>query len=210
MTDDTWARYYQAVQGRPPRALFLAALAAFAAEGFEPSGAQAVDLGCGDGTETLALLERGWRVLAVDREPAAIERVLAIAPDTARQRLEARAAAFADADLPTADFIYAGLSLPFCPPAQFPAAWGRVLAALRPGARFAGHFFGPRDSWAGNPDMSFHAAAELRRILTGFAIDSFSEQEYDRPTALGAPKRWHIYEVIARRQGQLGSSMLDN
>lgn len=201
MADDTWARYYQAVQGREPRALFRAALAAFEADGFDPSGCQAVDLGCGDGTETLALLARGWRVLAIDREPAAIARVLAAVPEQARLRLETQVAAFADALLPPADLVYAGLSLPFCPPEHFPAVWERVVAAVRPGGRFAGHLFGERDSWSGDPMKTFHTAAELQRRFAGFAIESLGEVEDDRPTALGEPKHWHVYEVVARREG---------
>ena len=36
------------------------------------AGRMAIDLGCGDGTDTLALLDRGWSVLAVDIEPAGL------------------------------------------------------------------------------------------------------------------------------------------
>lgn len=201
MADDTWARYYQAVQGREPRALFLTALAAFAADGFDPEGAQAVDLGCGDGTETMALLVRGWRVLAVDREPAAIERVLAAVPDVAKPKLDTQVASFEDMALPPADFVYAGLSLPFCPPEHFPVVWERVVAAVRPGGRFAGHLFGERDSWNGDPTKTFHTAAELQQRFAGFAIESLNEVENDRPTALGEPKHWHVYEVVARLGG---------
>ena len=35
-------------------------------------GRTAVDLGCGDGTDALVLLDRGWSVLAVDIEPAGL------------------------------------------------------------------------------------------------------------------------------------------
>ena len=200
MADDTWVQYYQAVQGRPPRPLFLAALAAFEADGFEPAGAQAVDLGCGDGTETMALLARGWRVLAIDREPAASARVLPGVPEVARTRLDTQVASFEGVTLLPADFVYAGLSLPFCPPEQFPAVWGRVVAAVRPGGRFVGHLFGERDSWNGDPEMTFHTAAELQQRFAGFTIESLNEVENDRPTALGEPKHWHIYEVVARRR----------
>lgn len=200
MADDVWARYYQAVQGREPRALFLAALTAFDADGFDPEGAQAVDLGCGDGTETMALLVRGWRVLAVDREPAAIERVLAAVPDVAKPKLETQVASFEEVRLPPADFVYAGLSLPFCPPEHFPTVWERVVAAVRPGGRFAGHLFGERDSWNGDPTKTFHTAAELQQRFASFTIESLNEVENDRPTALGEPKHWHVYEVVARRR----------
>jgi tellurite methyltransferase len=199
VADDTWVRYYQAVQGREPRPLFLTALAAFQADGFDAAGALAIDLGCGDGTETLALLAKGWRVLAVDQEPAAFERVLAKLPEQARPQLEMQVASFQDMALPAADFIYAGLSLPFCPPEQFPNVWARVVLALRPGGRFAGHLFGERDSWGGDPTMTFHTAAGLQQRLTGFTIEALTEVENDRPTALGDPKHWHIFEVLARR-----------
>lgn len=200
MANETrWEQYYQAVRGRAPRPLFTAALAAFAADGFDPSGAQAVDLGCGDGTETLALLAQGWRVLAIDQTPEAIERVLAATSEEHQPRLQAQVASFQDVSLPPVDFVYAGLSLPFCSPAHFPAVWAGIVAALRSGGRFAGHLFGERDSWRTNPDMTFHTEAELRQRLVGFTIESLTEVEDDRPTALGDPKHWHIYEVVARR-----------
>jgi hypothetical protein len=44
-------------------------------------------------------------------------------------------------------------------------------------------------------------AAELRRRFAGFTIESLNEVENDRPTALGEPKHWHVYEVVARREG---------
>ncbi|AZE49679.1 SAM-dependent methyltransferase [Pseudomonas chlororaphis] len=38
---------------------------------------QAVDLGCGAGNETRQLVQAGWQVLAIDREPEAIARTTA-------------------------------------------------------------------------------------------------------------------------------------
>lgn len=197
---ERWERYYRAVQGRQPRQVFVAALATFAAEGFEPAAAQAVDLGCGDGTETLALLEQGWSVLAIDQQAAAIARVQAAAPQAARSRLETQVAAFADATLPPADLIYAGLSLPFCPPADFPAVWNRVIAALRPGGRFAGHLFGERDGWRDDPAMTFFSLSEVQQLLAALRIETLTEIEEERPTALGEPKHWHVFEIIAGRE----------
>lgn len=127
--------------------------------------------------ETLALLARGWRVLAIDQEPAALKRVLAAVPEQVRPRLETQVASFEGVVLPAVDFVYAGLSLPFCPPEQFPIVWERVVAAVRAGGRFAGHFFGERDSWNGDPKLTFHTRNELQQRFADFTIEALDEVE---------------------------------
>ena len=66
-----WAAYYRSTIGREPRPLFAKGMAAVEAAGMAPG--QAIEIGFGDGRETLALLEAGWRVLAIDPAPAAAE-----------------------------------------------------------------------------------------------------------------------------------------
>src|SRR6266480_3626651 len=62
----TWTRYYDAA-GEQPRETLLFALDRFDAEaGAEVGGLFAVDLGCGTGRDSIELLRRGWRVLAID------------------------------------------------------------------------------------------------------------------------------------------------
>ncbi|MFN8466411.1 MAG: methyltransferase domain-containing protein [Caldilineaceae bacterium] len=203
--DSLWVQFYRASQGRQARALFTVALTAFAGDGFDPAGAQAVDLGCGDGTETAALLAQGWYVLAIDQEPAAIASVIAKAPAAAQPRLQARAVAFEAVELPAAHFVYAGVSLPFCAPEHFPGLWAKVVKCLRPGGRFAGHFFGERDGWHADTKMTFHTVPDVQRLFTGFTVESFVEVEEDKPSALGEMKHWHSIEVVARRRAAPGA-----
>ena len=62
-----WGRYYEVAKGGAPRETLRLALDLFESEGGEGERL-AVDLGCGEGRDTLELLRRGWRVLAIDDE----------------------------------------------------------------------------------------------------------------------------------------------
>ena len=134
-----WSKYYQAVAGRYPRELLRQAASRFGQAGHYDGFA--VDLGCGTGIETIELLSRGWRVLAIDNQPEAITRMLASVSPEHRTRLETRLASFGQVQLPPADLIWAGLSLPFCPPEHFERLWHEIVTALQPDGRFAGDFF---------------------------------------------------------------------
>lgn len=124
----------------------------------------AVDLGCGEGTDTAELLRAGWRVVAVDASEDGIGRTfaraeslgLSAALDTRRVPFEALD------DLPPADLVYAAVSLPFCPPGHFEGLWQLVrnTVAARNGW-IAAQFFGPNDSWADNPALTFHNREEV-------------------------------------------------
>jgi len=193
-----WEGYYAALEGRPPRPLLLEALALV-----PPPDASlpplAVDLGCGDGTETRELIARGWSVLAVDKAPEAIGRVRASLSAEEATRLTAIVASFGDVDLPRAGLIYAGLSLPFCDADELRTLWPRIAAALGPDGWFAGHFFGPRDSWAGSAEMTFLSRDELETLLLAdFRIEVLREQDEDGDSFSG-PKHWHVFHVVAQR-----------
>jgi tellurite methyltransferase len=188
-----WSDYYQKVGQRLPRDLFLQAVNLF------PSPGLAVDLGCGAGVEIRELLRRGWQVVAIDQEAAAFEYLTAEVPSEQRAHLTTQCESFSTMTLPTADFIWAGLSLPFCPPEQFPDLWEKITEALRPGGRFAGDLFGVRHAWRENPEMTFVTMEQVRDFLQGFEVEVLTEAEEERPTALQGMQHWHGFDVIARK-----------
>src|SRR5580700_6876233 len=112
-----WGDYYSATADRPPRHTLLDALARFPPLA---SPRFAVDLGCGDGRDTIELLRRGWRVLAIDAEPAAIARLQARPDLPPGATLATRCARFEDATWPAVDLVNASFALPLCPPERFP------------------------------------------------------------------------------------------
>lgn len=198
-----WAEYYQAVTGRPPRETLLTALNHFDNEATLKArtvAGFAVDLGCGDGRDTVELRRRNWRVLAVDGEPDAIA-LLRNNPDIDRTYLETRVQRFEDLTLPPeADLINASFCLPFCPPEHFPELWREIEIALRSGGRFCGHLFGDRDSWAVFPDLTHHTRQQVDHLLTNFEVELLTEEEHAGKTALGEEKHWHLYHIVARKR----------
>jgi hypothetical protein len=56
-----WEDFFRAVEGRELRPLFVEAIPYLPTATAAEPPLIAVDLGCGDGAETLELLRRGWR-----------------------------------------------------------------------------------------------------------------------------------------------------
>jgi SAM-dependent methyltransferase len=192
MTDHGWTEYYEAHEDREPRPMLLEVLGTFDLPG------DAVDIGFGNGIETAAMLERGWRVLAIDADPEAIERLEARAPRDAIDRLQVERSPIEDIALPPVDLAWAAFSLFFCDPSRFDDVWAGVRGALRPGGRFAGELLGERDTWAGDTGISALGIDAARRLFDGWSVERFDEEEFDGEACSGA-KHWHLFHVIASR-----------
>jgi len=188
-----WSDYYRNTEGRPPRPTLMFALDRFAAPGF------AVDLGCGEGRDTIELLRRNWRVLAIDSEPAAIAGLKGRRDLPPGSRLSTRVARFEAAVWPEADLVNASFALFFATAGAFEPLWRRIVGTLTPGGRFAGHLLGENDSWAGRPNIAVHDRAALDRLLAGLAVERHEIEETDGVTPRGEAKHWHIHHLVVRR-----------
>jgi tellurite methyltransferase len=199
MTDNSdesqahWGQYYKMAAGRPPREFLGRTLSRFQGAG------SAIDLGCGTGRESIFLLERGWQVLAIDQQASAIQTLRSSAAPDMAGRLQALVAAFETLDLPPADLIWAGISLPFCHPSQFDTLWRKICSALVPGGRFAGDFFGSRHAWSREKDMTFHTREQVVSLCSGLQLEYIVEEEGEQQTAADGIQHWHMFTISARR-----------
>lgn len=189
--DPTWSDYYEANDGRDPREVLLEVLSTYADPG------DAVDLGCGAGIDTLAMLTGGWRVFASDAEEEAIARLRARVPRELGGRLRTAVAPMEEVELPRADLLLASFSLFFCDPGRFADVWRRIGEALAGGGRFVGELLGDRDSWAPEDDISAFTDAEARALFDGWSVERFEEEDEDGEACSG-PKHWHVFHVVAR------------
>ncbi|MFG0284159.1 MAG: class I SAM-dependent methyltransferase [Phycisphaerales bacterium JB039] len=193
-----WPGYFEAVAGQPARETVVDAIARFEGGG---AGLRAVDLGCGEGRDTVELLRRGWRVTAIDGHPEALRILEARSDLIGRDRLELVHGQLEDVEIPVAELVSSSFTLPFCPPECFERLWGRLTSAIVPGGRFCGQLFGERDTWASIADRSHHTRSEVEAMLAGFEIELLREDESDAEDATGVRKHWHVYHIVARKPG---------
>ena len=190
-----WAAYYQQLRDRPPRRTLLAALDAF---GETPADALAIDLGCGDGRDITEILRRGWSVVAVDAEPEALRQLAARELPGTITRIVAR---LEEVPLPLGvQLVNSSFAMPLCEPERFHELWTRIRDELPTGGRFSGQWYGPRDSWAGRPGITFLERNQAMTLLDGLEIEMFEEEEADSVTPRGNPKHWHIFHIVARKR----------
>lgn len=188
--------YHARARAAAPRPGLLAVLDRFRSPG------RAVDIGAGTGRDTLPMLAHGWTVAAIDRDPGALAELRLRAREQGSiDRLETRPGPMETVPLPRTDLVVSSFALPLCEPARFPALWKRIRRALRPGARFAGQLYGPRDGWAGRPGICIHDRPAVEALLAGLVVERLDEIEEDSVTPRGTPKHWHFFEIVARRPG---------
>jgi tellurite methyltransferase len=159
----------------------------------------AVDLGFGAGNDTLELLRRGWKVIAIDGEPSAREFLMKRVPPRHRGSLVVRTNRMEGLSIPRADLVYASFSLPFCDPAQFPRLWSSIRRSLVPGGHFAGQVFGVRDEWFGKRVMTFLTLRQVRALTRGYRVELFRESE-EEGQAYDGPKHWHQFDLILEKR----------
>jgi trans-aconitate methyltransferase len=195
--DLDWAGYYRWTAGRAVRPLLARALTTY---GEVVPGSNALDLGCGAGVETRALLDAGFDVTAVDAAPESLA-IVDRFPEVG-SRLTTVGAPMQEVALPTCDLAYAGFALPFCPPGWFDDLWHRLLTSLRPGGLLACDLFGDRDEWAGEDaaTMTFVTRDRVTALLEPLDVASLDEVD-EEGRAYAGPKHWHRFEVLARRPG---------
>jgi SAM-dependent methyltransferase len=196
-TESRWPSFYEKTRDRPawPLVIEAAALA---------PGRRALDFGAGAGRDTRHLLEHGFEVTAVDASPE-VEAILAGLPH--QERLSFCCVRFEDFKFETYDIVNAAYAVPFVPPGSFDRVFGDLLRSLSSGGVFGGQLFGTQDTWnqpgqaPAGVRLTFHTRAQVELLLAGMEVLRLDERLEDGMTALGDRKRWHVFDLVARRAG---------
>ncbi|AVK72187.1 class I SAM-dependent methyltransferase [Cupriavidus necator] len=159
----------------------------------------AIDLGCGSDVVPLYLIGRGWRVLAIDKDPTVVAHLRARAEKQRSGRLSAVCADFQEIPLPRASLIHAGYALQYAHPASFADLWRRISAALYPDGVFAGHFFGQKDQFAKYDQFSAFKSEALQILFADWRIEHW--HEFHGPGHRDPSRLWHFFTVVAKLPG---------
>ncbi|MFD0964052.1 class I SAM-dependent methyltransferase [Pseudofulvibacter geojedonensis] len=161
----------------------------------------AIDLGCGSGVDTFAMLSAGLQVLAIDKEISAIKHIKQKIEQTPfKTQLELLDKSFEEVKLPNCKLLNASFSLPFCKPTHFKGFWSEIVSAIKPNGWFSGHFFGKEDGWYPNNEITFLSTAEIRALFSDFEIKVFEEVNKVGKTINNKEKQWHVYHVVAQKK----------
>ena len=190
-----WIQYYDKTKKEYPRNNVK-----FLIDSLNLKPTNAIDLGCGQGNDTVYLINNDFKVLGIDKENV---------EDIIRARLsEKKQGDFTfekqkleDLKIPNTDLIIANFSLSFCKKEYFKLMWQKIVESININGYFVGTIFGINDSWNKKyRDMSFFDKEDVKRLFNKFKIIVFEEIENDKPTALGEEKHWHFYNIIAQKE----------
>lgn len=194
-----WNEYYKSKSNQTPRDTLLKALELFDKEKRTDEQLFAIDIGSGHGTDTLHLLKNNWRVLAIDNDANGLQILTDSVLPSFKRNVRTLKQPFEEMKLINCNFLNASYCLPFCKPEYFKTLWNEIENSVMIDGRFAGNFFGLKDSWADNKEMTFHTEEEVRNLFRNFHIEIFEERDEDGVTSIGEAKHWHVYSVIAKK-----------
>lgn len=197
--------YYQMLEAAKagPAALLLKTLAFIEADraAGDTSTRLAVDLGCGTGKDTVELLRRDWKVLAIDYSQAGVDALLQRPEATQyKDKLETRVASFSDTSWSDATLVAALLALPYGPADSFDAVWQAIRASLLPGGYFVGQLFGP-NHYKGMNHIVRRTRSEVEAMLAGMEVIHLEELSLEQ-THEGETVYYNYFEIIACNRKQ--------
>lgn len=160
----------------------------------------AMDLGCGVSKETVELLKLGCRVLAIDKNPQAIEILKSIAEGLPGQ-LVAQVIDFESIVLwPKVDLFYSALAMPFCRKEIFERLIVNSISTVNVGGLYAAIIFGSEDEWVVEGRANGITLDAFKAYFSGFDVIVAKEKKEIGKTAMGLEKFWHTIFLIARRK----------
>lgn len=157
----------------------------------------AFDIGAGSLRNTKFLLEKGFQVTAIDKDPLIVKYAKKINNDslttvvTTIEEFELKS---------TFDLVIAINTLPFLKPSVFDETFEKIKHTLNDEGLLCLTLFGKEDEWSNNKEMTFLDGSDIAKYMNNFNVIVFIEEKSHGTTITGDQKFWHIYRIIAQKQ----------
>ena len=185
-------KYYEATMNNKPSAL----IRKFFINNYNQKlqGNVATDLGCGTGNDTAFLLDKGFKVTAIDQEEQVNEIIKN--KNLNEENLKVIIDDFSRIEITKSDLLLANFSL-FFVKENFDEFIENLLKNINLKGFFVGNFLGKEDDW--NETRTTVYKEKLLEYFKDFEMVYFSEEKYFKDTANGKSKFWHVYTIIAQK-----------
>ena len=198
-----WKTYFSfnSFSGGLPESALLIGLDHFKEIGLDFFSKVAIDIGCGRGRDTKALINTGWKVYGIDFSEEALSLLRSEIKDT--NKLHLVRANFEEMDLNGIQekvyLINSSYTLPYAGE-KLDYVWDKIVKKLEVDGLFTGQFFGKNEGFANVPGIITQSKEEVMHLLKDFEILSFKEREWDGKRVSGEIKHWHVFEVVAKKK----------
>jgi len=157
----------------------------------------ALDIGAGSLRNTKFLLEKGFRVTAIDTDPALAKYAKEVEGDL----LTTSVCDVANFNFSsTYDIILAVNTLSFLAPPDFYTVLEKIKNNLSDEGVLCVTLFGNEDEWSGNEEMTFLSRSEAEECVRDLHTLVFIEEKSEGATIEGEAKFWHIFRIIAQKK----------
>lgn len=158
-----------------------------------------LEIGGGKLIETSLLLEKGYEVHVVDKDPESKKIANNLNNPALIFNLESIENYIFDKD--KFDAVISFLTLPFIREEEFEPIILKIKHSIKSGGYIMASFFGTEDAWNGvRKNMTFISKKELINIFYEFDIIELLEDRLSAPMSNGVVKEWHIFKIFAKKK----------
>jgi len=189
MVSDELNKYYERTLERGAHEeVYIASRA-----GLKNHSSKAVDLGCGVGVETEALLTRMWEVHAVDRRPEALKRLRSRVSSGFADNLTTEVEDIREFTVPHCGLVVAMNSLFSFDHQEVRHVVEKVRKSLCRDGIFCMNLLSRKDDWKEKPDKYTYNTEDIHNLFENFKIISKSIKEYK------SSKFWSTLSLILKK-----------
>lgn len=159
----------------------------------------AIDLGCGEGYDSIYLIKNNWKVIAIDLFVEVIKKLTNKLDENLKDNLIIKRQEFENLDIPKVDLILANYSISYCKREKFDLFINKIIESVKVDGRFAGIIYGEDDYRKEFEYMSFMTKEQFYKVFgEKFEIEIFRESK-EKDSMKYNERINHTYEFIIRK-----------